>query len=292
MTDNIIAFLQVVREQNMTRAAEKLHITQSTISYRIKNLEAELGSELIQRKKGTSAVALTKKGEEFLPIAEEWVSVYEKVEKFSKRQKQASICIAGPDSIHFKYKGIYKKIREKENVRLSIVTANSEDIEEIIYKSKADVGFSFVKSSRKELLCELQEYFPYVVVVLKEAGVANPVCITDLDYRKMIEVKGVGTDNKQSREIIYDILGDRVEPKAQYDNLSGILYNAEPGEWTIIPGVDLDLARMDDRICILELNDSSHCDMGKTTANVGVDLFRIEKTSLPDDIEHILNKYF
>jgi DNA-binding transcriptional LysR family regulator len=43
------AFLAVCRTQNFTRAAEDLHVTQSALSQRIKNLEDELGSTLFTR---------------------------------------------------------------------------------------------------------------------------------------------------------------------------------------------------------------------------------------------------
>ena len=39
-------FLAVAREENMTRAAEFLHVTQPTLSKQMKSLESELGKKL------------------------------------------------------------------------------------------------------------------------------------------------------------------------------------------------------------------------------------------------------
>ena len=39
-------FLAVAREENMTRAAENLHVTQPTLSKQLKSLEDELGQKL------------------------------------------------------------------------------------------------------------------------------------------------------------------------------------------------------------------------------------------------------
>src|SRR5213592_727938 len=49
---------------NFTRAAERLHVTQSTLSHQIKQLEEELGTLLFDRI--GKRVALTEAGDEFL----------------------------------------------------------------------------------------------------------------------------------------------------------------------------------------------------------------------------------
>ncbi|MDD6870630.1 LysR family transcriptional regulator, partial [Allisonella histaminiformans] len=42
-------FLAVAREENITKAAEKLHLTQPTLSRQLKELEEELGTDLFVR---------------------------------------------------------------------------------------------------------------------------------------------------------------------------------------------------------------------------------------------------
>ena len=44
-------FLTVAREENITKAAEKLHITQPTVSRQLRQLEEELGKTLLKRKR-------------------------------------------------------------------------------------------------------------------------------------------------------------------------------------------------------------------------------------------------
>lgn len=62
------AFAAVAREGSFTRAAEKLHVTQSTLTSSIKILEGEIGMKLFDR--STRAVLLTAQGSGFLPAAE------------------------------------------------------------------------------------------------------------------------------------------------------------------------------------------------------------------------------
>ena len=56
-------FLAVAREQNITAAAESLHISQPALSTQLKNLEEELGKQLLIRGvKGSRKVILTEEG--------------------------------------------------------------------------------------------------------------------------------------------------------------------------------------------------------------------------------------
>ena len=53
-------FLAVAREESITKAAEVLHITQSTLSRQISQLEEGMGVRLLER--GTRKVTLTEEG--------------------------------------------------------------------------------------------------------------------------------------------------------------------------------------------------------------------------------------
>jgi DNA-binding transcriptional LysR family regulator len=63
----IRAFKTVWEESGFSKAAEKLHVTQSAVSQTISNLEKKLGTLLIER---TNPLALTESGRRFLHYAE------------------------------------------------------------------------------------------------------------------------------------------------------------------------------------------------------------------------------
>ena len=78
-------FLTVAREENITRAAAVLHITQPTLSRQLIQLEEELNTQLLIR--GKNKVTLTDAGMLLRRRAEEIIDLADKTEKeFSVRR--------------------------------------------------------------------------------------------------------------------------------------------------------------------------------------------------------------
>ena len=76
---NLRYFLAVAREENMTRAAELLHVTQPTLSKALKSLEEELGKKLFVRK--SFSIRLTDEGMLLRDRAEDLISMADKIEQ-------------------------------------------------------------------------------------------------------------------------------------------------------------------------------------------------------------------
>lgn len=72
-------FLEIAREENITRAAKNLHIAQPSLSKQIMELEAEIGKQLLIR--GRRKIVLTEEGILLRKRAEEIVALMEKTEK-------------------------------------------------------------------------------------------------------------------------------------------------------------------------------------------------------------------
>ena len=74
-------FLAIAREQSIIRAAESLHLSQPTLSTQIKNMEKELGKQLLIRgTKGSRKVTLTEEGMILRKRAEEILDLVKKTE--------------------------------------------------------------------------------------------------------------------------------------------------------------------------------------------------------------------
>ena len=72
-------FLAIAREENMTRAAENLHVTQPTLSKQMRSLEEELGKKLFTRH--SFNIKLTEEGLLLRDRAEDLVAMADKIEK-------------------------------------------------------------------------------------------------------------------------------------------------------------------------------------------------------------------
>lgn len=70
---NLRAFVTVAREGNLTRAAERLFLTQPAVSLQIKKLQAQLNLTLFERT--PRGMRLTETGQRLLPIAERSLQV-------------------------------------------------------------------------------------------------------------------------------------------------------------------------------------------------------------------------
>ncbi|WP_086731680.1 LysR family transcriptional regulator, partial [Streptomyces fradiae] len=63
----LVYFVAVAETRHFTRAAERVHVSQPSLSQQIRALEKELGAELFSRARGN--IALTDAGEALLPLA-------------------------------------------------------------------------------------------------------------------------------------------------------------------------------------------------------------------------------
>lgn len=79
-------FLTVAREENITRAAELLHLTQPTLSRQIAQMEDEMGVRLFDR--GTRKITLTSEGLLLRRRAEEILELVDKTERELAQQEE------------------------------------------------------------------------------------------------------------------------------------------------------------------------------------------------------------
>ena len=156
-------FLMTAREENITRAAELLHITQPTLSRQLMQLEEELGTKLFER--SSHSIRLTEDGMLLRRRAQELVQLADSVEKefrHSKEEMSGTISIgSGETGSMQELAEIIRDFQEKYPlVQYDLYTATADEIKERLDKGLLDIGlltepvdimkYSFIRMKRKE----------------------------------------------------------------------------------------------------------------------------------------------
>ena len=146
-------FLEVAREENITAAAESLHITQPTLSKQLMDLEDELGKQLFIR--GKRRITLTEDGILLRKRASEIIELVEKAE--SELQNNDELVVgdvyigaAETDGIKLIAK-LCKNLQDKyPNIHYHLFSGNSEDVLEKLDKGLIDFAILFEPSDLKK----------------------------------------------------------------------------------------------------------------------------------------------
>ena len=139
--DDIQVFLAVVSNQSLTKAAEILHLSQSSVSHRLKNLEQELDLILVERGKGLKTITLTPAGEDFILVAEKWIQLLLETQSLKSRTR-LSLSIGAVDSVNtYLLPNLYHQIIcQRPTMRLHIYTQNSTELYDLIEQRRIDIA--------------------------------------------------------------------------------------------------------------------------------------------------------
>lgn len=139
-------FLAIAREQNISKAAESLHLSQPTLSRQIQNLEEEIGKQLFIR--GRRQITLTDEGMLLRKRAEEILNLVYKTENelndsLDTISGDIYIGTGETDAIRHIAKTARKIQKEYPDIHYHIISADSEDVLERLDKGLIDFGLIF-----------------------------------------------------------------------------------------------------------------------------------------------------
>ena len=165
----IEAFLAVIRTQSITRAAEELHLAQSSVSHRLKILEQEVGARLIERSKGVQGIYLTPTGEEFVQLAERWTSLWRDTQILKSQGSSIALSVGTVDSLNsFFFPPLYLAVSQHEPpLRLSIRAQHSVELYEEIDRRHIDLAFVLRELSNPSITVTPCFSEPMVVISVK-----------------------------------------------------------------------------------------------------------------------------
>lgn len=143
MNQGLQVFVKVVEEQNFSKAAAQLHMTQPAVSQSIRSLENEMNIKLLDRT--NKYVRLNKAGEIVYHHAKEIIELYEKMQRLVQDLSSEA---AGKLSIGASYTfgeyilpGIIAQLKDSfPNIKASVTIANTAVIAELVAGHQLDIG--------------------------------------------------------------------------------------------------------------------------------------------------------
>ncbi|MCI6639396.1 MAG: LysR family transcriptional regulator [Pygmaiobacter massiliensis] len=177
-------FLALAQEQNITRAAALLHLTQFTLSRQLMQLEKELGVQMFRR--GRYKITLTEEGMLLRRRAQELVDLEEKTKKELHRAEQlrGEIAIGSGDlegmELLSRWLADFRALHPQ--VTYQIFSGNSDHIKERIEQGILDLGLLLepVEIDRYESV-RLPVREEWGVLVQKESPLAQKQAIAPKD---------------------------------------------------------------------------------------------------------------
>lgn len=219
-------FLAVVKEQSISAAAQSLHLTQPTLSRQLKELEEELGKQLMIR--GSRKIALTEEGVLLSRRAEEILDLVGRTEKELMRPDRAVsgdvfIGTGETDGVRQIIKTA-KRIQESyPEVYIHIVSGDAADVCERLDKGLLDFGVLLGKADRTKYRCvRLPMKDVWGVLMRRGSPLAQKAFVTpqDLWDKPLILSRQTGNRNE-----LYRWLGkepEQLRTVATYN----LIYNA------------------------------------------------------------------
>ena len=136
-------FLAVAREQNISNAAESLHLTQPTLSRQLMELEQELGKKLFIR--GNRKITLTEDGILFRKRANEIMDLVEKTTAEISTPEDTitgDVYIGGgeTDAMRLTARVAAKLQKNYPDIRYHLYSGNGDDVTERLDKGLLDFG--------------------------------------------------------------------------------------------------------------------------------------------------------
>lgn len=199
-------FRTVCGENSITRAAEKLNMTQPAVSIAIKELEVFYDTKLFDRV--NRRIYLTEAGERLLEYADTISNQFKESVEVLRDKSNFKSCTVGVNVSIAEtiLPGIVKKVREElPDIQMNLVIGNNHEIAEKLAENKIDFALMDISDSRHAYKSEM--LFEDTMLALCVRTVCDKAKLT-LDelsqYNLLLREKGSG-----SRECIDDAFASK-----------------------------------------------------------------------------------
>lgn len=175
-------FRTIVEEGGFSKAAKKLGYTQSTITFQVDQLEAELSVRLFD--KIGRRMVLTKAGESLVSYVEDALEAVDRLRSFNtdlKEYREDLRVGAGETLLCYRLPGMLREFHRKApEARLFLKSMNCYDIRDELFKGNLDLGIFYedVGGVRPGLCTRTMGIYPVVLAASPRVKAMYPDFIT------------------------------------------------------------------------------------------------------------------
>ncbi len=228
-------FLAVVGEGGISKAAEKLQVSQSSISKKLKALEDDLGVKLVERDKGVNTSYLTEEGNKIYPYVKDYYESYIRLVNFKDWEDRSRLNVAAIDSLNSAILlSIYPKLLESfSDIKLTVTTNKTENIYGLVSTNLFDIGLVVNEYQWPNVIVRpfFKEGFKLLVRADENMPTDRPISLSELDPVKEI-FQPWGPDHQRWHDYYF--------PTREYSlQIDSVTINNislfKPGSWSIVP---------------------------------------------------------
>lgn len=175
----IETFLTICWQKSISKAAEALYISQSSLSTRLKKLEQEVGCQLVSRRNGARTLELTPAGEQFYEYACQYRELTQKMLNVAHNKEPEQLRISVVNSVGtFLFPPVYERfllnypmyrleIQEADNMPELVNAKMNKNLMDLTFHSDiqaSDTLYSFpIFSEPMVLICSTDSAYPDLV---------------------------------------------------------------------------------------------------------------------------------
>ena len=228
----IECFLSICRHKTISKAAETLFITQSSLSIRLKTLEDELGGKLFFSKKGSREMTLTAVGKDFYKLALQYEALEDKMRNIFKKEPKVFRVSSFNSLGTYLLPEVFELFMEKyPEIHLDLQDMDIDAACLNMQNGLTDIAFTASKAENENfhripVFCE-----PMVLVCGKNISLPDKVAEGDLPADREICVEWSSSFNRWHSKTFPD-----ANPQITLSLMSHLHQFLEAGSsWAIVP---------------------------------------------------------
>lgn len=251
--------IALAREKHFGRAAEACHVSASTLSAAIRDIESELGVTVVER--GQQFSGLTPEGERVLECARQLAARAEDLRQ-ELAQMQDGLCGrlrlgVIPTGLTAVATLTAAFARRHPLVDIEVLSMSTQQILGGLRSFELDGGIAYLESTANDLAAVPLWCENHVLLTPRDGPFEGRDCVTWHEAARIpLCLLTSNMHNRQTIDSVFASLGEQPRPTLETDSIVSILAHVSAGHWSsIVPRAVLDLIGIPTGTRVFELRD-------------------------------------